>query len=158
MPSDDTLRFLSQPESHQAQVLVDTGPFSAKRDLRVGLEAAGVEVARSAVTQRFGEGSAKMMEELFCRATERVKSGPCPELLGRLDADAMVDRLPHLLEHRGEGLGLRNRSRESIEQKAARGVIAANYSLLDEANDDFVRNKIPTVRKQASADPAVLKV
>ncbi len=47
--------------------------------------AAGVEVARSAVTQRFGEGSAKMMEELFCRATERLKSGPCPELLGRLE-------------------------------------------------------------------------
>lgn len=47
--------------------------------------AAGVEVARSAVTQRFGEGSAQLMEKLFCRATERVKSSPCPELLGRLE-------------------------------------------------------------------------
>lgn len=47
--------------------------------------AAGVEVARSAVTQRFGEGSAQLMEELFCRAAQRLKMGPCPELLGRLD-------------------------------------------------------------------------
>jgi len=46
--------------------------------------AAGVEVARSAVTQRFGEGSAQLMEELFCHAAERLKSGPCPELLNRL--------------------------------------------------------------------------
>ncbi|MBI4705917.1 MAG: IS4 family transposase [Deltaproteobacteria bacterium] len=47
--------------------------------------AAGIEVARSAVTQRFGEGSARLMEELFCRATERLKLGPCPELLDRLE-------------------------------------------------------------------------
>jgi len=47
--------------------------------------AAGVEVARSAVTQRFGEGSAQLMEELFCRAAERLKSGPCPDLLDRLE-------------------------------------------------------------------------
>jgi len=47
--------------------------------------AAGVEVARSAVTQRFGEGSAQLMEELFCRAAQRLTSGPCPELLDRLE-------------------------------------------------------------------------
>ena len=47
--------------------------------------AAGVEVARSAVTQRFGDGSAQLMEELFCRAAGRLKSGPCPELLSRLE-------------------------------------------------------------------------
>ncbi len=47
--------------------------------------AAGVEVARSAVvTQRFGEGSAQLMEQLFCRAAERLRTGRCPELLDRL--------------------------------------------------------------------------
>jgi len=46
--------------------------------------AAGVEVARSAVTQRFGEGSAKLMQEAFTRAVERLPSSPCPDLLGRL--------------------------------------------------------------------------
>ena len=47
--------------------------------------AAKVEVARSAVTQRFGPGSARLMEQLFLRAVERVQPAPCPELLGRLE-------------------------------------------------------------------------
>jgi putative transposase len=47
--------------------------------------AAGIEVARSAVTQRFGEGSALLMEELFHRAAERLNSGPHPELLSKLE-------------------------------------------------------------------------
>jgi putative transposase len=47
--------------------------------------AAGVEVARSAVTQRFGSGSAKLLEALFCRALERVRGAACPELLSQLE-------------------------------------------------------------------------
>jgi hypothetical protein len=47
--------------------------------------AAGVEVARSAVTQRFGPGSARLMEVLFQRSLERLPEAPCPDLLGRLD-------------------------------------------------------------------------
>ena len=47
--------------------------------------AAGVEVARSAVTQRFGDGSAKLMEELFVRAVARLPATPTPELLSRLE-------------------------------------------------------------------------
>jgi len=47
--------------------------------------AAGIEVARSAVTQRFGEGSAKLMQEAFTRAVGRLPSSPCPDLLGRLE-------------------------------------------------------------------------
>lgn len=47
--------------------------------------AAGVEVARSAVTQRFGAGSARLMEGLFQRSLERLPKAPCPELLSRLD-------------------------------------------------------------------------
>jgi phosphate-selective porin OprO/OprP len=39
-PSNDTLRFLSKPESNQAAVLADTGFFAATRDFRLGLEAA----------------------------------------------------------------------------------------------------------------------
>ena len=47
--------------------------------------AAGVEVARSAVTQRFGEGSARLMQEVFTRAVAKLPSAPCPDLLGRLE-------------------------------------------------------------------------
>jgi phosphate-selective porin OprO/OprP len=39
-PGDDTLRFLSRPESNIGDVLVDTGFFAAKREVRGGLEAA----------------------------------------------------------------------------------------------------------------------
>ena len=52
---------------------------------RVLAAAAGVEVARSAVTQRFGEGSAKLLEQVFVRAVERLPSAPCPEMLGKLE-------------------------------------------------------------------------
>jgi phosphate-selective porin OprO/OprP len=41
-PSNDLLRFFARPESAQAQVMVDTGFFSAERDMRVGLELATV--------------------------------------------------------------------------------------------------------------------
>lgn len=37
-PSNDSLRFRTRPESHQAQYLADTLPFAAERDLRLGLE------------------------------------------------------------------------------------------------------------------------
>ena len=42
IPSDDTLRFRSRPESHLAQVYVDTGSFDADHEVRLGLEAATV--------------------------------------------------------------------------------------------------------------------
>lgn len=41
-PSDDVVRFASRPESADATILVDTGSIPAKRELRFGLEAAGV--------------------------------------------------------------------------------------------------------------------
>ena len=46
---------------------------------------AGVEVARSAVTQRFGSGSAKLMERVFMLAVERLPQAACPELLSKLE-------------------------------------------------------------------------
>jgi IS4 transposase len=46
--------------------------------------AAGIVVARSAVTQRFGKGSATLMERLFERALERLPRPEHPELLGKL--------------------------------------------------------------------------
>lgn len=52
---------------------------------RLLASAAGIEVARSAVTQRFGEGSAKLLQEVFTRAAARLPSAPCPDLLGRLE-------------------------------------------------------------------------
>jgi len=47
---------------------------------------AGVDVARSAVTQRFGEGSANLLEQLFVRALERVEMPEHPEVLSKLRA------------------------------------------------------------------------
>lgn len=46
--------------------------------------AAGIVVARSAVTGRFGQGSARMMEALFIRAVARLPQPTHPELLGKL--------------------------------------------------------------------------
>jgi putative transposase len=46
--------------------------------------AAGVDVARSAVTQRFGQGSAILMERVFHLALERLPKPEHPELLGKL--------------------------------------------------------------------------
>jgi IS4 transposase len=46
---------------------------------------AGVEVARSAVTQRFGAGSAKLMEQVFLLAVKRLPQANCPEMLSKLD-------------------------------------------------------------------------
>ena len=46
--------------------------------------AAGVKVARSAVTQRFGDGSAQLMEELFFRAVKKLPKMQTPEMLDKL--------------------------------------------------------------------------
>lgn len=44
----------------------------------------GVELARSAVTQRFGDASARLLEKVFLIAIERVPSRAGPETLARL--------------------------------------------------------------------------
>jgi IS4 transposase len=66
--------------------------------------AAGIEVARSAVTQRYGPGSAEMMKQLFLEAQEKLPSVAHPELLGKLESftavladDGSVLRLSPLL-------------------------------------------------------------
>jgi len=46
--------------------------------------AAQVDVARSAVTQRFGYASACLMEQLFALALQRLPQDSCPETVGRL--------------------------------------------------------------------------
>jgi putative transposase len=45
---------------------------------------AGIEVARSAVTQRFGRGSAALLERLATTAIERLPTPEHPDLLGKL--------------------------------------------------------------------------
>ena len=50
------------------------------------LSAFGINVARSAVTQRFDKGSADLMETLFLLAVERIQTPDQPELLGKLQA------------------------------------------------------------------------
>ena len=47
--------------------------------------AADIKVVRSAVTDRFGPGSAGMMATLFIRAVERLEQPDHPELLGKLE-------------------------------------------------------------------------
>lgn len=47
--------------------------------------AVGVEVARSAVTQRFGDASAAMMEKIFSLAIERLPRPSSPEMLAKLE-------------------------------------------------------------------------
>lgn len=46
--------------------------------------AAGIEVARSAVTQRFDDDSAAFMEALFVLAIGRLRQASCPEMLSKL--------------------------------------------------------------------------
>jgi hypothetical protein len=67
--------------------------------------AAGIKVARSAVTQRFGKGSAKLLEALWERLVQRVNSEDCSELMDKLDEfkrilahDGSVLRLSPLLQ------------------------------------------------------------
>jgi putative transposase len=51
---------------------------------RVLVSVMGIRLARSAVTQRFDSGSAKLMELLFHRALARLSAPEHPELLGKL--------------------------------------------------------------------------
>jgi len=67
--------------------------------------ACGIEVARSAVTQRFGAGSAKLMEAAFMLAVTRLPIPEHPGLLGKLERfqqvladDGSVLKLSPLLE------------------------------------------------------------
>jgi len=52
--------------------------------------ACGIETARSAVTQRFGGGSAALMRQVFERAVSRLPAPEHPELLGRLEGFEQV--------------------------------------------------------------------
>ena len=52
---------------------------------RLLASAAGVEVARSAVTQRFGPGSAAMLEQLFNLAMQRLPTPAHPQQLKKLE-------------------------------------------------------------------------
>ena len=47
--------------------------------------AAKIKVARSAVTQRFGKGSAKLLEAVWERVAQRVNSEQCSEMIDKLD-------------------------------------------------------------------------
>jgi putative transposase len=67
--------------------------------------ACGIGVARSAVTQRFGSGSAALMKQVFERAVSRLPTAAHPKLLGKLEAfqhvladDGTVLKLKPLLE------------------------------------------------------------
>lgn len=67
--------------------------------------ACGIETARSAVTQRFGEGSAALMQTVFERAVSRLPTARHPELLEKLKGfrqvladDGTVLKLRPLLE------------------------------------------------------------
>jgi hypothetical protein len=57
---------------------------------RLMAAAADINVVRSAVTQRFGKGSADMLQTLFELAVERLPQGEHSELLGKLKAFKQV--------------------------------------------------------------------
>lgn len=72
---------------------------------RLMAAACGIEVARSAVTQRFGKGSAALMQSVFERAVSRLPVPEHPELMGKLERfrqvladDGSVLKLKPLLE------------------------------------------------------------
>ena len=62
--------------------------------------ATGIEVARSAITQRFGEGSAELLRRVFEKAMARVPESTHPELLSKLEQFSRV------LAHDGSVLAL----------------------------------------------------
>jgi hypothetical protein len=53
---------------------------------RVLVSALGLDVVRSAVTQRFDRGAADLLEVLFLLSVERLQTPAHPDLLGKLDA------------------------------------------------------------------------
>ena len=67
---------------------------------RVFGAATEIEVARSAITQRFGTGSAELLRQVFEVATESVPESTHPELLGKLEQFSQV------LAHDGSVLAL----------------------------------------------------
>ncbi len=68
---------------------------------RVFGAATGQDTARSAITQRFGDGSAKLMRAVFEHVVERLpEEGTPPELLGKLE------RFESVLSHDGSVLAL----------------------------------------------------
>ncbi len=67
---------------------------------RVFGAATGVETARSAITQRFGEGSANLMKAVFDNVLERLPEASHPELLGKLE------QFESVLAHDGSVLAL----------------------------------------------------
>lgn len=62
--------------------------------------AAGVNVARSAVIQRFGRGSANLLKLLFLRASKRVETPEHPEIINRLE------QFERVLSHDGSVIAL----------------------------------------------------
>lgn len=67
---------------------------------RLMIFAAGVDVARSAVTQRFGSGSAQLMEKLVGLVSQRLSKSVCPRILERLQ------RFHKVLAHDGSVISL----------------------------------------------------
>jgi putative transposase len=67
---------------------------------RVFGAATGQQTARSAITQRFGEGSSNLMRAVFEKALERLPDESHPELLGKLE------QFESVLAHDGSVLAL----------------------------------------------------
>ena len=98
--------------------------------------ASGVEVARSAVTQRFGSGSAKLLEQLFQQALARLPEEACPELLTKLDEFRAV------LAHDGSVLTLSPLLQKLFPATRTNSVQAAGKL---HATADLVRRRIVRV-------------
>jgi IS4 transposase len=103
---------------------------------RVFGAATGQQTARSAITQRFGEGSASLMQAVFEKALERVPEASHPELLGKLE------QFESVLAHDGSVLALSPLLNKLFPATRTNSVAAAAKL---HATADLVHRKITAV-------------
>lgn len=98
--------------------------------------AADVQVARSAVTQRFGPGSAAMMAQVFGLAVAHLPRPDCPELLSKLE------RFSQVLAQDGSVLQLASVLKKLYPATRTNSVVAAGKL---HATADVVHRRITAV-------------
>jgi hypothetical protein len=103
---------------------------------RVFGAATGQQTARSAITQRFGKGSAELMQAVFEKALERIPNESHPELLGKLE------QFESVLAHDGSVLALSPLLNKLFPATRTNSVAAAAKL---HATADLVHRKITAV-------------
>lgn len=109
---------------------------------RVFNAATGLNVVRSAVTQRFGKGSAELLKRVFERAMERVPQSAHPEMLAKLEQFSRV------LAHDGSVLALSSLLSKMFPSTRTNSVAAAAklHATADVVNRRIVKAEITSER------------